>query len=145
SSCRRSSAGAAASPGSKSAARPSAGRRSSGAREPARAPFRAGQASTAWSGDAMDLRIETVVARYHLPPAAAGAAATKNRLDGLLPQAFEATAEDSLADALSRCGFPAEGDLCLREIHVPARLRLSGSDSALALAWSDAFAGALAS
>jgi hypothetical protein len=67
-------------------------------------------------------------AAYRLPSSRAGEA---RRLDGVLRDALD----QSLETALERAGL-ADGTLiCIRRIHVPVRVRLSSTDSALGAAW----------
>lgn len=82
------------------------------------------------------LRIGSLEARYHLPPSRFG---EKGRLDRILPLA----AEEAMAAGLERLGYGGREELCVREIRVPLRLRLSAPDAALALAWGDAMAAAI--
>lgn len=84
-----------------------------------------------------ELHIERLEGRYHLPPSRTG---ERERLDRLLPVA----AGEALEAGLERLGLAGDGELCIREVRVPLRLRLSASDDALTLAWGDAMAEAVA-
>jgi hypothetical protein len=84
------------------------------------------------------LTIDTLVARYHLPPSALAA---RERLDRAMAPAFE----EALPVALARRGIdPEDGEICLREVRIPLRVRLSAGDGALVLGWSEAAAEAVA-
>jgi hypothetical protein len=83
------------------------------------------------------LAIDTLVARYHLPPSALAA---RERLDRAMAPAFE----EALPVALARRGIdPEDGEICLREVRIPLRIRLSAGDGALVLGWSEAAAEAI--
>jgi hypothetical protein len=87
------------------------------------------------------LRIDTLEARYHLPVGRAGKpadGATRARLDGVLREALETAA------AVVQRDLPAEELILVRELRVPVRLDLAAGDTALGLAWGDAFAEVLA-
>lgn len=91
---------------------------------------RAASAATAVWAERMDtLSIESVTARYRLP---AAEAAQKERLDRVLVHAVG----DVLEAALDRAGIPVREEICIRSVRASARLRLSASDSSLAVAWS---------
>lgn len=80
-----------------------------------------------------ELHIERLEGRYHLPPSRQG---DKARLDRLLA----AAAGEALATGLEHLGLTGDGELCIRELHLPLRLQLGQPDAALILAWSDAMA-----
>lgn len=83
------------------------------------------------------LTIDTLVARYHLPPSALAA---RERLDRALAPAFE----EALPVALARRGIdPDDGEICLREVRFPLRVRLFAGDGAVMLGWSEAAAEAI--
>jgi hypothetical protein len=85
-----------------------------------------------------ELAIDTLAAIYHLPPSAM---AVRERLDRAMAAAFE----EALPLALARRGIDLDdGELCLREIRIPVRVRLSAGEGALALDWSEAAADAIA-
>jgi len=87
------------------------------------------------------LRIDTLEAHYHLPVGRAGkpsGGATKARLDGVLREALETAA------AMVQRDLQAEELILVRELRVPVRLDLAAGDTALGLAWGDAFAEVLA-
>jgi hypothetical protein len=82
------------------------------------------------------LHIRKFKARYRLP---ASARAERRRLDAALKIAMDETLDSELA----RLGFPEDEELCIRDVFVPIRLRLSASVDALAKAWGFALARAI--
>jgi hypothetical protein len=74
------------------------------------------------------LHIAELIRRYRLPPSRAGEA---GRLDRVLERALH----EGLEPALARLGVDPAGEVCVREVRVPVRLRLSRGDGDLALAW----------
>lgn len=84
------------------------------------------------------LHIQRFEARYHLSREQLD---MHQRLDGLLadllPQALETVLESS--------GVSPHEEICLRQIHVPVRLRMSASDPVLISAWCEALAEAIRS
>ena len=82
------------------------------------------------------IRIQRLRAHYHLPPSAGG---QRRRLDGLLASALN----QSLEPALDRAGLAPDEHLCIRQLSVPVRLRLSAPDPSLVATWGGALADAL--
>jgi hypothetical protein len=82
------------------------------------------------------LRVSRLRARYRLP---AGEPEGRARLDRVLRRALD----EALEPALAAAGIPAHGEVCLREVAAPARLRLAEGDGALAAGWARAIAGAV--
>ncbi len=82
------------------------------------------------------LHIQRLEARYHLPRRQLD---MRQRLDKLLadivPQALETALEFS--------GVSPHEEICLRQLHVPVRLRLSASDPVLIGGWCEALAEAI--
>src|SRR6266705_5619947 len=64
----------------------------------------------------------------------------RRRMDRICALALE----DMLETALERAGVPVHEEICIRNVHATLRLRLSRSDSDLAVVWSLALAEALA-
>ncbi len=90
----------------------------------------------------MDIHIERLDARYHLPPARSGVhreAEARPRLDRLL----RTTLDDALPPALARLGIAEYEDVCIRALRIPVRLRLGEGDQAIIAAWSRSLADAL--
>jgi hypothetical protein len=77
------------------------------------------------------------IAHYRLP---APALDERRRLDQVMRTALDG----SLERALERAGAPEDGELCIRRIHAPVRLRLSSTDAAMADEWSSALAEEIA-
>src|SRR5262245_5957618 len=77
------------------------------------------------------------IAHYRLP---AAAVENRRRLDQVMSTALDG----SLERALERAGAPEDGELCIRRIHAPVRLRLASPDAALADEWSCALAEEIA-
>ncbi|WP_224242775.1 contractile injection system tape measure protein [Hyalangium gracile] len=82
------------------------------------------------------LRIHQLTTRYRLP---ASALEERARLDRVLRQMLD----EVLEAALERAGVPTHEEICVRELHVPVRLRLEAADSSLAVDWSLALVEAL--
>jgi hypothetical protein len=82
------------------------------------------------------LHIRKFKARYRLP---ASAHDERRRLDDALKIAMGETLESELA----RLGFSEDEEICIRDVFVPLRLRLSATVDALAKTWSFALAKAI--
>ena len=82
------------------------------------------------------VRIDEWVTQYRLP---ASALDQRRRLDRVL----ELVLDSFLESALERAGVSPDDEICIREIRVPLRLRLSAGDYALALAWAAALANSV--
>jgi len=82
------------------------------------------------------LHIRKMDARYHLP---LSAQSQRERLD----RVFRDLAENVLEIALERAGVSASEEICIRNLHVPIRLRLSSTDATLAAEWSMVLAEAI--
>ena len=82
------------------------------------------------------LHIRQFAARYRLPQSAL---AQRERLDKVLATILD----EALERALERVGLASDEAICIRRLIVPVHLRLSRGDSALALDWSLALAGAI--
>ena len=82
------------------------------------------------------LHIRKFKARYRLPASAHG---ERQRLDAALKIAMDETLDSELA----RLGFSEDEEVCIRDVFVPIRLRLSATVDELAKAWSFALAGAI--
>lgn len=82
------------------------------------------------------LRIRKFQARYRLP---ASAREMRRRLDAALKKTIDETLEGELA----RLGFSDGEEVCIRDVFVPVRLRLSATVDALAQAWGSALAEAI--
>jgi hypothetical protein len=82
------------------------------------------------------LSIDRLEVRYRMPLSRAGEA---DRLD----RALRRMLDETLESALERAGFRATEEVCIRQVEVPVRLRLSADDDDLILAWSDALARGL--
>jgi hypothetical protein len=84
-----------------------------------------------------EVRVGRFEIHYRLPQSRL---AERRRLDQirgvLLEEAFEL--------ALERAGLPQDGELCIRKIYAPIRLRLAGTDAAHAVDWSLALAEEIA-
>ena len=77
------------------------------------------------------------IAHYRLPAAALDERRT-------LDQVMRTALDGSLERALERAGAPGDGELCIRRIHAPVRLRLASTDAAMADEWSGALAEEIA-
>ena len=84
-----------------------------------------------------EVQIGKFAAHYHLPPAAL---TQWRRLD----QVMKTVLDEALERALASAGLPENGELCLRQIRVPVRLRLASADAALAAEWGQALAAEIA-
>jgi hypothetical protein len=82
------------------------------------------------------LHIRKFKARYRLP---ASAQDERRRLDAALKMAMDETLDTELA----RLGFSEDEEICIRDVFVPLRLRLSATVDALAKTWSFALAKAI--
>jgi len=82
------------------------------------------------------LSIDRLEVRYRMPLSRAQEA---DRLD----RALRRVLDEALESALERAGFSPTEEVCIREVEVPVRLRLSAGDDDLILAWSDALARGL--
>lgn len=80
-----------------------------------------------------EVRIHRFETHHRLPKRAL---AERRRLD----QVRALVLDTALELALERAGVPEEGELCIRNLFAPIRLRLSGTDASLALDWSLALA-----
>jgi hypothetical protein len=83
------------------------------------------------------LEIHRLHARYQLGPAAVG---SRDRLDSILAR----VAGESLREALERHGVGSPGEICVRSVEAPLRVRLDSSDAAIEGGWCDAIAAAIA-
>lgn len=83
------------------------------------------------------LEIHRLHARYQLGPTAFG---SRDRLDGILAR----VAGESLREALERHGVGTPGEICVRSVEAPLRVRLDSSDAAIERGWCDAIAAAIA-
>lgn len=79
------------------------------------------------------IHIAELTRRYRLPPPRADEA---GRLDRVLERALQ----ENLELALARLGLDPGGEVCVRELRVPVRLRLSRGDGDLAVDWGLALA-----
>jgi hypothetical protein len=77
------------------------------------------------------------IAHYRLPAAALD---DRRRLDQMMRTALDG----SLERALERAAAPEDGELCIRRIHAPVRLRLASTDASMADEWSSALAEEIA-
>src|SRR4029077_10614027 len=59
-------------------------------------------------------------------------------------RALDEGVEEALAAVLEESGLPRDGEVCVRDLHVPVRLRLSAGEDERIRVWSAAFARALA-
>jgi hypothetical protein len=75
--------------------------------------------------------------RYRLSPSRLAA---RERLDQIVVSILDG----DLEQALQTSGLEVGGEICIRRLDVPVRVRLSGSDTAIAAAWCRAIAAALA-
>ncbi len=82
------------------------------------------------------LRIHHLTARYRLTPSAR---VEREQLDKILGTVLE----EALEQALFRVGIAEHEEICIRQLYVPVRLRLSKPESALVLTWSVALAEAI--
>jgi hypothetical protein len=82
------------------------------------------------------LHIENFESRYHLP---ASQLPRRERLDRVLDTVLDQTLEI----ALESVGISPQEEICIRKLHIPVKLSMSGSDQSLALDWSLAIAGSL--
>lgn len=82
------------------------------------------------------LHIRKLKARYRLP---ASAHDERRRLDAALKMAMDET----LDTELTRLGFSEDEEICIRDVFVPLRLRLSTTVDALAKTWSFALTKAI--
>jgi hypothetical protein len=82
------------------------------------------------------LHIRKFKARYRLP---ASARDERQRLDA----ALKITMDETLDSELDRLGFSEDEEVCIRDVFVPIRLRLSATVDALAKAWGFALARAI--
>ncbi len=80
-----------------------------------------------------EVRIHKFETHYRLPKRAL---AERRRLD----QVRALVLDTALELALERAGVPEDGELCIRTLVAPIRLRLSGTDASLVLDWSVALA-----
>src|SRR5439155_26333674 len=65
---------------------------------------------------------------------------SRDRLDGILAR----VAGESLREALERHGVGTPGEICVRSVEAPLRVRLDSSDAAIERGWCDAIAAAIA-
>lgn len=79
------------------------------------------------------IHISQLTGRYRLPPSRADKAGRLDRVLGLAVQ-------EGLEPALARLGLDLGGEVCVREVRVPVRLRLSRGDRDLAVDWGLALA-----
>jgi hypothetical protein len=82
------------------------------------------------------LHIRKFKARYRLP---ASAREERGRLDAALKIAMDQT----LDSELDRLGFSEDEEICIRDVFIPLRLRLSATVDTLAKAWGYALAKAI--
>ncbi len=82
-------------------------------------------------------RIGRIRNRYRLPN-------LLRQEQGRLDRVCALALEDMLETALERAAVPLHEEICIRNVHATVRLRLSRSDSDLAVVWSLALAEALA-
>lgn len=80
-----------------------------------------------------EVRINKFKTRYRLPQSAL---AERRRLD----HACQNVLDEALELALERAGAPEDGELCIRRIYAPIRLRLVNTDAEMAVQWSLALA-----
>jgi hypothetical protein len=76
-----------------------------------------------------DIRIQKFKTHYHLP---SSVLRERHRLE----QVRAAVLDEALERALERAGLPENGELCIRKIYAPIRLRLTNSDAEMAMQWS---------
>ena len=69
----------------------------------------------------------------------AKALAQRRRLDAVL----RLVVDGQLETAVERAGVATDEEICIHSLTVPVRVRLSGSDAAIAAAWSDALGQAI--
>ncbi|HJQ69624.1 MAG TPA: hypothetical protein VKA70_11665 [Blastocatellia bacterium] len=79
------------------------------------------------------MRIHKFETHYRLPESVM---AERQRLDQIRTMVLDG----ALELALERVGLPEDGELCIRRVSVPVRLRLTGTDASLAVLWSVALA-----
>jgi hypothetical protein len=82
------------------------------------------------------LDIRQFEARYRLPRSTVW---ERERLD----QVLVVVLEEALEQALAEVGVADSADVCIQALYVPVHLRLSGTEAALARAWSRALAEAI--
>jgi hypothetical protein len=82
------------------------------------------------------LHIKKFVARYHLPPSRLSQRAWLDRI-------LDAVLDETLELALEHIGISPRDEICIRKLHMPVKLGVSGSDQTLAMNWSLAMAGYL--
>lgn len=84
-----------------------------------------------------DIRIRKFETHYRLPQLVLR---ERRRLE----QVRAAVLDEALELALERAGVPEDGELCIRKIYAPIRLRVTNSDAELALQWSLSLAAEIA-
>ncbi len=82
------------------------------------------------------LRIDRLEARYRLPPSRA---AERGRLD----RALRRMLDEAVDAALENAGLGRGEEVCIRDLHVPVRLRLSAPEDQMVQAWSAALGRSL--
>lgn len=84
-----------------------------------------------------DVRIKKFAARYRLPSALWS---ERRRLENVAATVLH----EALELALEQANVPEEGELCIRQIYAPIRLRLTNTDAVLAMLWSESLAAEIA-
>ena len=79
------------------------------------------------------LRINKMIARYHIPQNSPG---MLERLEKML----DTIINEYLDIALDQAGISPHDEICIRQVYAPIRLRFSDPDSALISKWSEALA-----
>lgn len=82
------------------------------------------------------LRIDRLDARYRLPPSRA---AERGRLD----RALRRMLDEAVDGALESAGLGKNEEVCIRDLHVPVRLRLSAAEDQMVQDWSAALGRSL--